>query len=91
MCICMSLFVFVGLLTFLPISCHPIRFWCFTCPLAFGCCELSHVIFLKLRKKELLAKVSKFTKGLKKTTYTDRNILELKRSNAVLPEQEMFY
>ena len=43
-----------------------------TCPLVFGCCELSHVIFLKLRKKELLAKLSKFTKwqpfSLKKTT-----------------------
>ena len=35
---------------------------CSTCPLLFGCCELSHVIFLKLRKKELLAKLSKFTK-----------------------------
>ena len=36
-------------------------FWCSTCPLVFGCCELSHVIFLKLRKKKLLAKLSKFT------------------------------
>jgi hypothetical protein len=32
------------------------------CPLVFGCCELSHVIFLNLRKKELLGKLSKFTK-----------------------------
>ena len=31
-------------------------------PLIFGCCELSHVIFLMLRTKELLAKISKFTK-----------------------------
>ena len=30
------------------------------CPLGFGCWELSHVIFLMLRKKELLAKLSKF-------------------------------
>ena len=28
----------------------------------FGCWELSHMIFLVLRKKELLAKLSKFTK-----------------------------
>jgi hypothetical protein len=34
----------------------------FTCPLLFGWCEYSHLIFLKLRKKELLAKLSKFTK-----------------------------
>ena len=39
-----------------------IYLWCSTCPLVFGRCELSHVIFLKLRKKELLAKLSKFTK-----------------------------
>ena len=35
---------------------------CSTCPLDFGCWELSHVIFLKLRMKELLAKPSKFIK-----------------------------
>ena len=35
---------------------------CSTCPLVFGCWELSHVTFLMLRKKELLAKLSKFTK-----------------------------
>jgi hypothetical protein len=35
---------------------------CSTCPLVLGCWELSHVIFLMLRKKELLAKLSKFTK-----------------------------
>ena len=35
---------------------------CSTCPLVFECCKLSYVIFLKLRKKELLAKLSKFTK-----------------------------
>ena len=35
---------------------------CSTCPLVFDCWELSHVIFLMLRKKELLAKLSKFTK-----------------------------
>ena len=29
---------------------------------SFGCCHLSHVVFLKLRKKEQLAKLSKFTK-----------------------------
>ena len=33
-----------------------------TCPLVFGCWEISHVIFHKLRKKELLAKLRKFTK-----------------------------
>ena len=33
-----------------------------TCPLVFGCWELSHVIFLMLRKKQLLAKLGKFTK-----------------------------
>ena len=32
---------------------------CSTCPLDFGCWDLSHVIFLMLRKKELLAKMSK--------------------------------
>ena len=31
---------------------------CSTCPLVFGCWELGHVIFLMLRKKELLAKLS---------------------------------
>jgi hypothetical protein len=36
--------------------------WCSTCGLVFSCWELSHVIFLMLRKKELLAKLSKFTK-----------------------------
>ena len=36
---------------------------CSTCTLVFGCCELSHVIFLKLRKKELLAKWSKLSKN----------------------------
>ena len=34
---------------------------CSTCALVFGCWELSHVIFLMLRKKELLAKPSKMT------------------------------
>jgi hypothetical protein len=34
----------------------------FTCPLVCSRCELSHVIFLKLRKKELPSKLSKFTK-----------------------------
>ena len=33
-----------------------------TCPLVFDCYELSYVIFLKLRKKELFEKLSKFTK-----------------------------
>ena len=34
-----------------------------TCPLVFICWELSHVVFLKLRKKEQqLAKLRKFTK-----------------------------
>ena len=37
------------------------RLGCSTCVLVFGSWELSHVIFLKLSKKELLAK-SKFTK-----------------------------
>jgi hypothetical protein len=37
-------------------------FGCSTCPLVFGGCQLSHLIFLKLRMKELLAKLSKFTK-----------------------------
>ena len=32
-----------------------------TCPIVFDFWELSHVIFLKLRKKQLLAKLSKFT------------------------------
>ena len=35
---------------------------CSTCVLVFGCWELNHVIFLKLRKKELLAKLCKFAK-----------------------------
>ena len=38
------------------------HFGCSTCPLVFCCWELSHVIFFKLRKKELLAKLRKFTK-----------------------------
>ena len=33
-----------------------------TCPLLFGCWVMRHVIFLMLRRKELLAKLSKFTK-----------------------------
>ena len=36
---------------------------CSTCPLVFGCWELSHIIFLMLRKKELLVDIGKFTKG----------------------------
>ena len=39
-----------------------LRLRCSTCPLVFGCWELSHVIFLILRKKELVAKLRKFTK-----------------------------
>ena len=39
-----------------------IYFRCSTFPLVFGSCEMSHLIFLKLRKKEPLAKWSKFTK-----------------------------
>ena len=35
---------------------------CSTCPLHFGCWELSHMIFLMLKKKELLAMLTKFTK-----------------------------
>ena len=35
---------------------------CSTCGLVFGCWELNPMIFLKLRKKELLAKMYKFTK-----------------------------
>ena len=31
------------------------------CGLVFSCWELNHVIFLKLRKKDLLAKLCKFT------------------------------
>ena len=33
-----------------------------TCPLVLGCWELRYVNFLMLKKKELLAKLSKFTK-----------------------------
>ena len=36
---------------------------CSTCPLVFGCWKLSHVIFLMLRKKELIAKLSKSTQN----------------------------
>ena len=39
-----------------------VKLRCSTCPLVFGCWVLSHVIFLMLRKKELLVKLSKFTK-----------------------------
>ena len=46
--------------------------WSSTSPLVFDCWELNHVIFLKLRKKELLAKMCKFSKwqlfSLKTTT-----------------------
>ena len=35
---------------------------CSTCGLVLGCWRLNHVIFLKLKKKERLAKLSKFTK-----------------------------
>ena len=35
--------------------------WCSTCPLISDYLELNHVTFLKLRKKELLAKLSKLT------------------------------
>ena len=37
-------------------------FWCSTCPLVFGCCELSHVIFLKLRKKKTAGKAKQIHK-----------------------------
>ena len=37
------------------------RLRCSISALVFGCWELSHVIFLMLRKKELLAKLNKFT------------------------------
>ena len=55
--------------------------------LVFGCCELSHVIFLMLRKKELLAMLSKFTKQncivpyteIKLTTTTNDNHFHSKR------------
>ena len=54
----------------LKLFCLSIR--CTTCPLVFGCWELSHMMFPKLRKKELLAMLSKFTKwqlfSLKTTT-----------------------
>ena len=33
-----------------------------TCPLVFGHLEMSHVIFLMLKTKEMLAKLSKFPK-----------------------------
>ena len=36
--------------------------WSSTCYLVFDCWELSHIIFFKLRKKELLTKLSTFTK-----------------------------
>ena len=39
----------------LPISNNPL--WCSKCALVFDCLEMSHVIFLKLRKKKLLAKL----------------------------------
>ena len=39
-----------------------VPYMCFTCALVFGCWDLSHKIFLKLRKKELIAKQNKFTK-----------------------------
>ena len=39
------------------------KFWlcCSKCPLVSDCLELNHVTFLKLRKTELLAKLSKLT------------------------------
>ena len=42
---------------------------CSTCPLVLGCWKLSHVNFLNLRKKELLPKLSKFTKWQLKPNY----------------------
>ena len=49
-----------------------LRHRCSTSPLVLDCCELSHVIFLKQKKKELLARLSKFTKwqpfSIKNTT-----------------------
>ena len=44
------------------VTCRGMKIKCSTCPLVFGFWELSHVIFLKLRKKKLPAKLSKFTK-----------------------------
>ena len=39
------------------------RLLCFTCPLVIDCCESSHMIFLKLKKKKKTAcKANKFTK-----------------------------
>ena len=42
-------------------DCHHCSRWS-TCPLAIDCWLLNHVIYLKLRKKKLLAKLGKLTK-----------------------------
>ena len=46
-------------------------FRCSTCPLLFGCCELSQVIILKLRREELFAKLSKLKRMT--TIYTKKD------------------
>ena len=46
---------------------------CSTCPLVLGCWDLSHVIFLKPRKKELLAKLRKFTKWQPRTILSENS------------------
>ena len=43
-------------------QCRGTGYRCSTCPLVFGYWLLSHVMYLKLGKKELLAKLIKFTK-----------------------------
>ena len=48
--------------TDITVTNRQIRLKCFTWPVVFDCWELIYVIFLNLRNKELLAKLSKFTK-----------------------------
>ena len=48
-----------------------------TCPIVFDFWELSHVIFLKLRKKQLLAKLSKFTQNGPRLSFWVKMVLIL--------------
>ena len=59
-CPCLIIHIFYQIYSgFIGGSFHP---WCSTCPLVFGCCDLSHMIFFILRKKELLAKAEQIHK-----------------------------
>ena len=63
---------------------HGALLWLSTCPLDFGCWLLDHVTYLKLRKKELLAKLRKVTKMI--TIFTPNVFLFQLKINHVIQQ-----